>query len=178
MKENSAPSSRSRLLPLVLSGALLALDQASKALVVASIPIGQIRFRLLGDFLWIVHVRNTGAAFSLGADGPAALRAVLLLAVPICLMALLFWAVATRRPILSTGQRWLAAGILGGGLGNIADRIFRSGLGVVDFISVKFYGIFGLERWPTFNIGDSCVVVCAIWLALSIAFGRREGNGN
>ena len=39
-------------------------------------------------------------------------------------------------------------GIVGGGLGNLVDRFFRKE-GVVDFIDVKFYGLFGLERWPT-----------------------------
>ena len=49
------------------------------------------------------------------------------------------------------------AGIIGGGLGNLIDRIVRPD-GVVDFITVKFYGIFGYDRWPTFNIADASVV--------------------
>jgi signal peptidase II len=63
-------------------------------------------------------------------------------------------------------QRWSVAGIIGGGIGNLIDRIFRAE-GVVDFIDVKFYGLFGLERWPTFNIADSAVVVCGILLIIS-----------
>ena len=70
-------------------------------------------------------------------------------------------------------QRWAVAGILGGGTGNLIDRIFRSS-GVVDFIDVKFFGIFGLERWPTFNIADSAVVVCALLLASSFLFQREK----
>jgi signal peptidase II len=64
-------------------------------------------------------------------------------------------------------QRWAAAGIIGGGLGNIIDRIFRPD-GVVDFVSVRLYGLFGFERWPTFNVADSSVVVCCIILLISI----------
>jgi signal peptidase II len=45
----------------------------------------------------------------------------------------------------------------------------------VDFVSVKFYGLFGLERWPTFNVADSAVVVAG--LALLVSF-MREGNGS
>jgi signal peptidase II len=63
-------------------------------------------------------------------------------------------------------QRWVLCGIVGGGIGNVIDRIFRPE-GVVDFVSVKFYGLFGLERWPTFNVADSSVVVCAILLVVS-----------
>ncbi|WP_210380123.1 signal peptidase II, partial [Borreliella garinii] len=40
--------------------------------------------------------------------------------------------------------------IFSGGVGNIIDRLFRPS-GVVDFLDFKFFGIFGLDRWPTFN---------------------------
>ena len=64
-------------------------------------------------------------------------------------------------------QRWLICGVLGGGFGNIFDRLFRPE-GVVDFIDVKFYGLFGMERFPTFNVADSFVMVCAILLVISV----------
>ena len=57
-------------------------------------------------------------------------------------------------------------GIVGGGFGNLIDRFFRAE-GVVDFIDVKFYGLFGMDRWPTFNVADSAVVVCGILLVIS-----------
>ena len=63
-------------------------------------------------------------------------------------------------------QRWAIMGIAGGGFGNLIDRFFRAE-GVVDFIDVKFYGLFGMERWPTFNVADSAVVVCGILLVIS-----------
>ena len=72
-------------------------------------------------------------------------------------------------------QRWAVAGILGGGIGNIIDRIFRPD-GVVDFISVKFYGLLGFERWPTFNLADSSVVVCCILLLVSIIAGSVKNR--
>jgi signal peptidase II len=70
-------------------------------------------------------------------------------------------------------QRWATAGILGGGIGNLIDRIFRSE-GVVDFISIKFYGFLGFERWPTFNIADSSVVVCCLLLFITILFSFKK----
>ena len=73
-------------------------------------------------------------------------------------------------------------GIVGGGLGNLVDRFFRKE-GVVDFIDVKFYGLFGLERWPTFNVADSAVVVCGIlliisFIALTIQDERKKKENN
>ena len=38
----------------------------------------------------------------------------------------------------------------------------------MDFISVKFYGLLGMERWPTFNLSDSFVVVFVILFAISV----------
>jgi len=68
---------------------------------------------------------------------------------------------------------WFICGILGGGFGNLIDRFFRSE-GVVDFIDVKFYGLFGLERWPTFNIADAAIVVCAFGLFIMIFLQERK----
>jgi signal peptidase II len=64
-------------------------------------------------------------------------------------------------------QRWAVAGILGGGIGNLIDRVCRPA-GVVDFISVNFYGFLGFSRWPTFNIADSSVVVFGLLLLFTI----------
>lgn len=79
-------------------------------------------------------------------------------------------------------QCWAIMGIVGGGLGNLVDRFFRKE-GVVDFIDVKFYGLFGLERWPTFNVADSAVVVCGIlliisFIALTIQDERKKKENN
>lgn len=144
--------------------------------MVKNIPEGTIAKKIFGDFLWICHVRNTGAAFSLGADGSIFMRVVVLIVLPLALMVFVSWLIVSEKNFFTKAQRWFAAGILGGGIGTIIDRIFRFDSGVVDFISVKFYGIFGLERWPTFNVSDSCVVIFVILLAISMVFGKPEGK--
>ena len=63
-----------------------------------------------------------------------------------------------------------------GGLGNYVDRIFRPA-GVVDFLDFKFFGIFGLERWPTFNVADATVVVTGILLFISFLIPTRPAAG-
>ena len=96
---------------------------------------------------------------------PAELRRPLFLALPLAVVAiiLLYY---LRTGELSQLQRWLVAAVLGGGAANFVDRVLRPA-GVVDFIDVKFYGLFGLARFPTFNVADSSVVVGGILLLLT-----------
>lgn len=167
---------KKNLLPFLLSLGIVILDQVTKCLVVKYIPLNTIAKKYFGDFLWICHVRNTGAAFSLGADGSVFGRIVILIIFPIALMGFVAYLIATNKDYLSSAQRWFAAGILGGGVGTILDRIFRFNTGVVDFISIKVYGLFGMERWPTFNVSDSCVVIFVILLAISMVFSKNTSK--
>ena len=57
-----------RSLPYLLSIFIIVADQVTKSWIVANIPEGTIGYSFFGDFLWIVHVRNTAIAFSMG-DG-------------------------------------------------------------------------------------------------------------
>ncbi len=165
-----------RYLPFILSFLIIALDQISKALVVHFIPEGTIGIRLLGDFLWICHVRNDAVAFSLGSGLPVVVKYIFFIGLPAVLMVLLSYGVAGARCVkeFTAAERWCMAGIIGGGVGNLIDRIFRS-LRVVDWISTNNYGWFGMERFPTYNIADASVVISVIILAIAvIADDRRK----
>ncbi len=169
---------KKRYLPFLLSLSIIAADQITKALVIKYIPENTIGASFFGDFLWIVHVRNNAVAFSLGENVPVALKYVLFVFLPLIIMAAVAYAVVSKRTDgeFSSFQKWCLAGILGGGLGNLVDRIFRS-LRVVDFLSVKFYGLFGLERFPTWNVADSAVVISVGLLIISIIaaeIGKKE----
>lgn len=169
---------RKRYLPFLLSLFVIALDQITKALIVRFIPEGTIGFTFLGDFLWIVHVRNNAVAFSLGENVPVALKYVFFVLLPLIIMGVVAFLIVSKKTDreFSYFQKWCLAGILGGGCGNLIDRIFRS-LRVVDFISVKFYGLFGLERFPTWNVADSSVVVSVILLIITIIIDEvKEGR--
>jgi signal peptidase II len=65
--------------------------------------------------------------------------------------------------------------MIGGGLGNYMDRIFRPE-GVVDFLDFKFYGLLGMQRWPTFNLADMTLVVSAILLFISFLLPARKAG--
>jgi signal peptidase II len=167
---------RQKLLPFLLTAFVIAADQAVKLIIVRNWPGDGIFIKDVfdNDFLWIIHVRNKAIAFSLGQNLPEQVRPVLFTFLPLAFLGVLIW-YYLKTEELTRLQRWALAGIVGGGLGNIIDRIFRPD-GVVDYISVRFYGILGLSRWPTFNIADACVVVCGILLLLSIIIAPKQ-NG-
>jgi signal peptidase II len=123
---------------VALAVAVVAVDQATKALVRSGVDIGHHDGVFPG--VEIVHVRNRGVAFGLFAHG-----GVLLVAVGIiCVSALLaFFATHSRRPLV-----WLPTGLLlGGAAGNLIDRL-RDGY-VTDFVK--------LPLWPAFNIADMAI---------------------
>jgi len=158
---------KTRTLPLILTGIIILVDQCSKAFIAANWPINSMIVDVFNnDFLQIYHVRNKAIAFSLGVGIPDTIKPALFVVLPLLVLGVLFWYYLKSNDFTRM-QRWAVAGILGGGMGNIIDRIFRSE-GVVDFISVKLYGLFGWERWPTFNVADSSVVVCCILLFITI----------
>lgn len=156
---------KKKLLPFILTGLVILADQITKAIIVALIPIYTVGANIFGDLLRIVHVANTGVAFSLGDSMPLAIRRILFAIIPLIVIILVI-VVYFRNDEFNSVQRWSICGIIGGGIGNLIDRFFRAE-GVVDFIDVKFFGIFGLERWPTFNVADAAVVVCGIILIVS-----------
>ena len=153
-----------RLPPLLLTAVILAADQATKALAVARLPPGRPQ-EVIGDLLRLTLVHNPAIAFSIGHSLPEPVRRPLFLVLPLLVLAFVL-VYYLRTDDLSRFQRWLVAAVLGGGLANMVDRVFRP-QGVVDFVDVKFYGLFGMERYPTFNVADSSVVVGGILLLVT-----------
>ena len=156
----------------MLAALIIVLDQLAKLLVVRYVAINTVGVNYLGDFFWIVHTRNLGIAFSIGNSLPPGMRRILFILIPVLVMV--FVSIYYFRALdLTGGMRWTMAGILGGGIGNIIDRIARP-QGVVDFLSFKFYGIFGLSRWPAFNVADMSVVVSGILLVVLFMLQERR----
>jgi signal peptidase II len=136
--------------------AVVAADQASKSWVVSRLSDGR-PFHVIWRLDLILEF-NSGSAFSL-AQGWAPFLAV----VAVLLAGGLVVAIIRSR---STFLALALALVLGGALGNLTDRLFRSHRGaVVDFIALHF--------WPTFNLADSAIVVGGIAVALSLWRGPR-----
>jgi signal peptidase II len=141
---------------LAACGVVVALDQGTKALARSSVSRGD-RTEIL-PFLHIVNVRNQGVAFGLGGDVSAYLIGATIL---VLAAMLIFFATRER----SGWQVWLPAALLiGGALGNLADRV-RDGA-VTDFID--------LPVWPTFNLADLAIVVGVLLLLLDVERSGRK----
>lgn len=161
-----------KYIPFILTVLIIIVDQITKILIASHIAYRGVGASFLGDFLRIVHVSNPGIAFSIGQGWSVMVRGILFRAIPLIVIILVI-GVYVRNDDFTALQRWAIAGIVGGGLGNLIDRFARKE-GVIDFIDVKFYGLFGLERWPTFNVADSAVVVCGILLIISFLITLKK----
>jgi signal peptidase II len=165
---------KDRLLPLSLSAGIVVLDQLTKLIVSLTIPLNTGRW-VIGDFFRLVHVRNTAIGFSIGRNLPLGTQRTLFSLLPLLVVVvLLSYYLFTKEPF-TRFQRWCFGALVGGGLGNYVDRIFRAD-GVVDFLDFKFYGIFGLDRWPVFNVADMTLVVAGILLFVSFLIPARTGE--
>ncbi len=155
-----------KLYPFILTFLILAADQITKHLVIANIPEHTAKYSFFNGLVRIIHVRNIGVAFSVGDAFPDTVRKIFFLIIPAFVIIGVIIAYF-KTDELTFLQRWALCGIIGGGCGNLFDRFYRP-TGVVDFIDIKFYGLFGLDRFPTFNIADSAVVVCCILFIITL----------
>lgn len=144
---------------LAACGLIVALDQGTKALASALVDRGD-RVEAL-PFLHFENVRNEGVAFGLGGD-----ISVALIGVTIVLLVGLLVFLALR-----SGGGWgvwlPAALLLGGALGNLADRV-RDGA-VIDFID--------LPLWPTFNLADVAITFGVLLLLLDVEGSDKGRKG-
>jgi signal peptidase II len=157
---NAAGAAR-RLRVVALAVALiLVLDQLTKVWAVAALSDGPIS--IIGDHVELHLTRNPGGAFG-RFKGMTPVLALLATVVAIFLV----------RAVQRARDGWTIAAltlVLGGALGNLCDRFFRSpGVlrgHVVDFVRVGW--------WPVFNVADSCVTIGAVILIVRSFFPPPE----
>ena len=136
---------------LILSAVIILFDIWTKSLVLARIELHEA-VTVIPNFFQLVHVRNSGAAFGLGANASSKLVPILLNAGAItvfCVVVIYALRTAVTDRLLQTGLHL----ILGGAIGNLLDR-FRFGY-VVDFLDVYI----GRHHWPAFNVADSAICI-------------------
>jgi signal peptidase II len=139
---------------------VLAADIASKVIVVATLS-DRAPIRLLGGLLTLRLTRNPGAAFSIGTSMTIVFTAIA--------VGVIIFIVRSARRIYSLSWAVALGLLLGGAMGNLTDRIFRSpgpfrGW-VVDWIE--------LPHWPVFNLADSAIVCGGVLMVLLATRGHR-----
>jgi signal peptidase II len=128
---------------------------------------------VIGDFFRLSFRKNPFLVFSQGSDFPPLVQTILFILLPLAAIVLLLFFYFREKNLKQIYRLPLAA-IIGGGVGNLIDRIVREG-GVIDFFDFKFYGILGFQRWPTFNVADMTVVVSVgVIIVIGIIYEIRK----
>ncbi len=151
--------------PIVSALLLCVADQASKAWAVRNLPLFELREIIPGVF-GMVHVRNTGVAFSLLSNlDPRWVHPLLILATLLAMGAVL--AYIAFLPCRGAAAVGLGL-ILGGAIGNLIDRA-RLGY-VVDFLDLYWRN----HHWPTFNVADVGITVGVVLLLIDMMVSPKE----
>jgi signal peptidase II len=152
----------SRLRWLILTLVTVFLDRLSKAVVEAKTVEGW-RHELVHNFIYLVHSKNPGIAFSIFADSRSDWVRYALIAGSLVVIAILAWYLVAAKGVSSRSAAGLAL-LLGGATGNLTDRILHGA--VTDFFEV----LFGSYRYPAFNVADSAITIGAILILLDVFF--------
>lgn len=151
----------------ILAVLVLAADQFTKHLALENLPY-QEPVPVIGDFLILYLTKNPGAAFSLGEE-ITWIFTIALAAVAV----VIGWLAATR-----VRSRLWAVGLgllLGGVLGNLADRLFREpgfAVGhVIDFINTPWLWFFPGMSPAIYNVADIFIVSMMIGVAILVLVG-------
>lgn len=147
---------RRYLWPLLFMAAVVVLDQISKAHTVRNIELNSGFIPVIPKVVRLVYSQNTGAAFSMLAGKQWVFIAVF--AVFLVLIGIMLY----KKWLGKTFELWCLAAIVGGGIGNLIDRI-RLGY-VVDMIEPLFV------NFAVFNVADSFITCGVIALAVYILF--------
>ena len=151
---------------LLLSLAVVVIDQWTKAWVLASLAPGAVR--AYTSFFDLVLAFNRGAAFSMLADQPG-WQHTFFVTLALAVSALIVWLLARHRE--ETLFCTALGLILGGAVGNLIDRLQIGA--VVDFLSFHAGGWY----WPAFNVADSAITLGAALVIIDSLRRPRVNSG-
>ena len=139
---------------LIIGAALAAIDQIIKYFIVSELkPVGTVN--VLGDVFKLTYVENRGVAFGMFSG----MQWVFILLTSALLAAIIFY-MFKKRPKSKFFYITVAL-IIGGGIGNLIDRVFLNY--VVDYLSLSFFP-------PVCNFADYCITVGVGMLAVYLLF--------
>jgi signal peptidase II len=141
-------------------------DRASKAWFELHTPEGWRR-EVIHNFIYLVHSRNPGIAFSFFADSSSHWTRILLIFGSLVVIGALAWLFVTSRGGSALSFAGFAL-LLGGATGNVTDRIVHGA--VTDFFEV----LIGTYHWPAFNVADTAITIGAALIILDVLFGPKN----
>lgn len=165
MKEKKSTAAK-QFRYLWISAVIILLDQFVKIIIKQTLPLYESR-NVLGEFLMLTHVRNTGAAFSISLGSPEFNRTFFII---MTILAIFFVIYLIYRSTTKL-QRIAYCLIIGGAVGNLIDRILFGY--VTDFVDVDFFNII-INRWPVFNVADSSIVIAMGLLILDLILHKEH----
>ena len=142
----------SYILAIVFAALIVVADQLTKYYVVTNYTLGE-SVPIIDGIFNLTYIHNSGAAFGILKNQRWFFLAITAIIIIICVTMLI------RRTYKSKWMYWAICTVLGGGVGNMIDRIFRDGK-VIDFIE------FGFFEFPIFNLANIAVTVGAIMIFL------------
>jgi signal peptidase II len=157
------------LILALISLSTVALDQISKVQIMHTMRLHE-SIPVVSEFFSLTYIRNPGAAFGLLASSGQTFRLIffgLTSAFALGLLGMIFFRLRQDDWI---GQLSIA-GILGGAIGNLLDRV-RFGE-VIDFLDFYVNGY----HWPAFNVADAAISVGVFFLILHFALEKKEEEG-
>jgi signal peptidase II len=139
---------------------VILLDQTTKTWITETFFLGQSNTVIPGLFN-LTYIHNEGTAFGMFQGNNYGMLVVVVL-----IMGFLVW---FSRYLLweRVDVNVLAACILGGGIGNVIDRIHNKA--VIDFLDFHIQG----HHWPAFNVADAAVSCSVAWILIGTLLGRN-----
>ena len=158
--------SRTALIILLIIGNIAA-DQISKVMIRSKVaPHSQTE--IIGDYLTMHNVENTGAFLGMGSDLNPTVKIIVLLILPIVVLALVLIHILKDKTLDKLSLIGFAC-IIGGGIANVFDRIMYGS--VTDFLHLDLGGVF---RTGIFNIADLSVTTGMIMILLASFLYRKK----
>ena len=150
------------LIPFIIAAAVIALDQVSKHIILANMQIGE-SFNLIKYILNITFTTNTGASFGILKDHRWIFMSLSTVALILMTSAILYF----MQKKFKGGNMFIASALalmLGGGFGNMIDRVARGY--VVDFLEFAFV------NFAIFNIADTFICIGSALFCICIFAGK------
>src|SRR5688572_11759170 len=141
-------------------------DQASKEYIRNNIQPYQT-IAIIGNHLTVTNVENRGAFLSLGDQLPQATKDILLSLLPLLMLGFVF-AYALVKTTLPTAALWGLCFIIGGGAGNLFDRVVYGS--VTDFLHINLGGF----QTGIFNMADVSIITGTLIILLHLFFRKKQ----